>query len=169
MTSDSNDRAAWIREALGRFEGQLLRYAFRLTGNLETGREVVQETFLRLCGQQPEDLNGELAAWLYTVCRHRALDVLRKEKRMALLTENQTAEVVTPEREPREELEKTEQIEQVRQMLTTFTDQQQEVVRLKYIEGLSYRDISQVTGLSQGNVGYLLHMALKRIREQLPP
>lgn len=169
MTNDSNDRSAWIRDALRRFEGQLLRYAFRLTGNLETGREVVQETFLRLCGQQPEDLNGELAAWLYTVCRHRALDVLRKERRMTLLTDNQTAAVATSEGEPRDDLEKSELVEQVRQMLTTFTDQQQEVVRLKYIEGLSYRDISQVTGLSVTNVGYLLHMALKRIREQLPP
>ena len=168
MTDESNVRSAWIRDALGRFEGPLLRYAFRLTGNLETGREVVQETFLRLCGQQPGELNGELGAWLFTVCRHRALDVIRKEKRMTLLTETQKGDVATGESEPNEKLETDETVEQVQQMLSTFTDQQQEVVRLKYIEGLSYRDISKVTGLSVTNVGYLLHVTLKRIREQIP-
>ena len=62
---------------------------------METGREVVQETFLQLCKQRPEELNGELGGWLFTVCRHRALDVLRKEKRMTLLTDSRAAEAET--------------------------------------------------------------------------
>lgn len=169
MTEDSHVRTNWIRDALGRFEGELLRYACRLTGNMETGREVVQETFLQLCKQRPDELNGELGGWLFTVCRHRALDVLRKEKRMTLLTDSQQAEVSTPDNEPARNLVQDETVAQIQQMLSTFTEQQQEVVRLKYIEGLSYRDISQTTGLTVTNVGYLLHTALKKLREQLPP
>ena len=40
---------AWIREAVDRFEGPLTLYATRLLGDAESARDVVQETFLRLC------------------------------------------------------------------------------------------------------------------------
>ena len=53
------------------------------------------------------------------------------------------------------------------QILADLPDNQQEVVRLKFQDNLSYRDIAEVTGLSVSNVGYLLHMAVKRLREQL--
>ena len=43
---------AWIREAVARFEGPLALYATRLLGDAESARDVVQDTFLRLCSQE---------------------------------------------------------------------------------------------------------------------
>ena len=82
-----SDRMEWMRSALAEHEGPLLRYAVRLTGNLERARDVVQDTFLRLCREHPERLNSHLPAWLFTVCRNRALDLLRKEGRTTALTD----------------------------------------------------------------------------------
>jgi RNA polymerase sigma-70 factor (ECF subfamily) len=42
----------------------------------------VQDTFLKLWQTDPDTVNGRLAPWLYTVCRNRAVDVCRKERRM---------------------------------------------------------------------------------------
>src|SRR5687767_2374444 len=80
-------RLEWIRRALDRYEGQLTRYAQRITGDGERARDVVQETFLRLCREPPAAVDGHLAEWLFTVCRNQALDVCRKESRMTLMTE----------------------------------------------------------------------------------
>ena len=44
-------------------------------------------------------------------------------------------------------------------------DNQQEVIRLKFQNDLSYREISEITGLSVSNVGFLLHVGIKRLRE----
>jgi RNA polymerase sigma-70 factor (ECF subfamily) len=52
--------------------------------------------------------------------------------------------------------------------LQRLTPNQREVVVLKFQQGLSYEEISRVTGLSNGNVGFLLHNALKRLREWMP-
>lgn len=52
-------------------------------------------------------------------------------------------------------------------LLKTLTPNQQEVVRLKFQNGFSYREISAITGLSESNVGYLLHIAIRKIRERL--
>ena len=51
--------------------------------------------------------------------------------------------------------------------LERLPENQQEVVRLKFQNGLSYREISRITGHSESNVGFLLHTALKTIRERL--
>ena len=44
---------------------------------------------------------------------------------------------------------------------------QQEVVRLKFQNGFSYQEISRITSLSVSNVGFILHTAIKRLRQDL--
>src|SRR5258708_3073493 len=76
----------WGRSIMDRYQRPLRAYAQRLLdGNADPARDVVQETFLRLF-QQPDAaaLNGSLLPWLYTVCRSRALDARRRDKRMRL-------------------------------------------------------------------------------------
>jgi RNA polymerase sigma-70 factor (ECF subfamily) len=53
------------------------------------------------------------------------------------------------------------------QLLAGLTENQQDCIRLKFQNGLSYKEISQVTGLSVSNVGYLIHTGLKKIRQQM--
>jgi RNA polymerase sigma-70 factor (ECF subfamily) len=64
-------------------------------------------------------------------------------------------------------LEQHETENQALRLLAELPDNQQEVVRLKFQDNLSYREIAEVTGLTTSNVGYLLHMAVKRLREQM--
>ena len=83
MTSNpESSKRRWTAEALERFEGPLVRYGVRLTGDLERARDVVQETSLQLCRAERREVEDHLAEWLFTVCRNRALDMQRKEGRM---------------------------------------------------------------------------------------
>lgn len=157
----------WLRSVVARYEGPLVRYAARITGDAERARDVVQDTFLRLCEQDRAELDGRLAQWLYTVCRRRALDVRRKEHRMqATLPERLDLASDSRNGQP-DAAEQQEQHQAVLALLTRLPENQQEVVRLKFQSGLSYREISGVTGLSVSNVGYLLHVAIKTVRQQL--
>ena len=47
-------------------------YATRLLRDAETARDVVQDTFLKLCASEFASIDGHLAEWLFTVCRNRA-------------------------------------------------------------------------------------------------
>ena len=51
--------------------------------------------------------------------------------------------------------------------LATLDERSREVVRLKFNEDLSYKQIAERTGLEPGHVGYLLHHALKAIAAEL--
>ena len=44
---------------------------------------------------------------------------------------------------------------------------QREVVRLKFLHDCSYQEIAGITGLSVGNVGFIMHHAIKKLREHL--
>ncbi|MBW3596487.1 MAG: sigma-70 family RNA polymerase sigma factor [Planctomycetes bacterium] len=165
--SDRGEFEAWIASVVQRYEGSLIRYAAQFTGDADRARDVVQDAFLRLCREDRARVDGHLAQWLFTVCRNRALDVQRKEKRMKTITESQAAAHPDLGREQDRRLEQQDSLEQVERVLSTLSENQQEVVRLKFQGGLSYREISEVTELSVTNVGFLLHTALKKIREKL--
>ena len=66
---------SWIQDAIEKHEGSLLRYAQHFVHDLETARDVVQDTFLQLCRKPDEELRSRVAPWLFTVCRNRAIDI----------------------------------------------------------------------------------------------
>ncbi len=157
----------WIRSAMDRYERPLTLYARRLLGNADQAADVVQETFLKLCGQSPAALNGSLLPWLYTVCRSRAMDVKRKEKRMTLAMEATIDRAADSGADPARVAEQTDSTSQVIRLMASLPPHQQEVLRLKFQHSLSYQQIAEVTTLSESNVGFLISTGLKTIREKL--
>jgi RNA polymerase sigma factor (sigma-70 family) len=159
--------SSWISSVLAEFEQPLTRYAAHITGDIERAREIVQDTFLKLCRQKPARIRGHLAQWLYTVCRNRALDVLRKERRMTGISDARLELQTHSGPDAPSVLEKEEQLEDILKILTTLPANQQEVIRLKFQGDLSYTEISRITHLTVSNVGFLIHTGLKTIREKV--
>ena len=69
--------------------------------------------------------------------------------------------------DPSDNMEQTEMLGRALKILETLPTSQQEVIRLKFQNELSYKEISQVTGLSVTNVGFLIHAGLKAIRQNM--
>ncbi len=159
----------WLQALVRRFELPLLQYAGRIVGCPERARDVVQDTFLRLQQRGPgqEALEENNAArWLFTVCRHRALDVCRKEHRMTYLDQEMAEAIPSMQSGPAEQLARKEAASFVLRLLEKLPARQQEVIQLKFQNGLSYQEISEITRLSVTNVGFLIHRGLKSLREQ---
>jgi RNA polymerase sigma factor (sigma-70 family) len=157
----------WLVAVVERFEGSLVRYAAQVTGDLERGRDVAQETFLRLCHEPAVAASDHLGQWLFTVCRRLAIDVRRKEKRMSTQLETAAACEAPSRVVGQSEIEQSEYMANLVRQLARLPANQQEVVRLKFQEGMSYKQIAAVTGLSVSNIGYLLHVAVNSLRERI--
>lgn len=164
---ENQDRSSWIRSILDQYERPLTRYAARLVDDDDAARDVVQETFLRLCAEDRQDLNGRIAPWLYAVCRSRAVDAKRKGSRMTTVTDERLEECSSADSDPADVAQSREGGSKVTEMVALLPDNQQEVIRLRFTDGLSYKEIAEVTKLSVSNVGYLIHMAVKALRERL--
>ena len=122
---------------------------------------------MRLCAEDPGRLNDRLAQWLFTVCRNRALDVKRKESRMSPLAEFELEAYASPELSPALAAERSDATDQVLRLVAGLPANQQEVVRLKFQNGLTYQEISGITNLSVTHVGFLIHTAVKTIRRRV--
>jgi RNA polymerase sigma-70 factor (ECF subfamily) len=167
MTVEPNDNlAAWLRKAMDDHEGALLRYAGRILGDADRGRDVVQDTFLRLLESDRDFDSGHLAQWLFTVCRNRCLDVCRKERRMTLMSEHVERTHAGAELPPDDVASGREQAGRVSAAMSALPVNQQEVLRLRFQNGFSYKQIAGITGLSVTNVGFLIHTGIQRLRKR---
>jgi RNA polymerase sigma-70 factor (ECF subfamily) len=169
MDPPAPDADDWLNSLVARYEGPLILYAQRLLGELPRARDVVQETFLRLCRTPREDVAGHEAAWLYTVCRRAALDVQRKERRMTLINDQTAATFPSHSPDPSAALERSESAAEIMRMLERLPENQKEAITLKFGHGLSYKEIAEITGHTVSNVGFLIHAGLKTVRQRLLP
>jgi RNA polymerase sigma-70 factor (ECF subfamily) len=151
----------WVDDALERYESRLLRYASALLGK-SVAEDVVQDTFLRLCAQERAELEGHLGAWLFTVCRNRALDLARRQKPGA----DPDLVLSVPALQERG-VEQREALASVLDVLDELSARNREVVLLKFAGDLSYKEIAEVLGLTPSNVGVILHEALHGVRKRL--
>ena len=160
-----NDSNCWITDALSQFESRLVRYVIGFVGDVNIAREIVQETFLRLCSKDQEKVGPHLASWLFRVSRNAAIDHLRKEKRMQTTDFNSIDQLVTSNQV--DPIVKEETVDSVNDQLQQLPPSQQEVIRLRFENQLSYKQIAEVTGHSTSNVGFMIHTAIKKIRNAM--
>ncbi|MEQ8787786.1 MAG: sigma-70 family RNA polymerase sigma factor [Pirellulaceae bacterium] len=167
MSNANSDRRSWVLAALDRFEGRLVRYSARLLADEEAARDVVQHAFLRLCDQSPEKLAGREAAWLYTVCRNKALDLLRRQSQRGGSSpegdEGRLGAAESAEPNPAQLAEAEELHAVLHGLVGELPRSQREMVEL-WSQGVAYAEIAEITGVSVGNARVTVHRAIARLR-----
>lgn len=161
------EHVRWVEAALERYERPLVSYATRLLGDSEAARDAVQETFLRLCRAERDEIDGRLAPWLYTVCRRVAIDVRRKGRRSHPIDGAVLDERAGAAAEPASEFAERDATREAIDAVYRLPARQQEAILLKFRHGLAYRDIAEVTGLTPTHVGVLIHEGMKTLRARL--
>ena len=162
--------AARMEDIVAEHETALLRYATRIVGNSWTAQDVVQNVFIKLFQQwQPGTPRGApLKAWLYRVTHNEAIDHLRHESRLRLLHEKQAQEEACADgTNCGADEDAEEKRERVLGCLRRLHPREQQVVLLRLEEGLSYREIGAITGRTEGNVGNILHHAVRKLANRL--
>ena len=141
-------------------EVPLVRFACGIVRRRSIAEEIVQEGFLRLHKHWLDVENPR--PWVYRAVRNLALSHLRDSKR-EFETDDGVADREDEKVRPDEELRRMEAVGMVRLLLDELEHPDGELVRRKYLEGQSYREISEAVGLTVSNVGYRLHHALKSL------
>lgn len=153
-----------LREVFDAEESPLLRYAFSLVGKRAVAEDLVQEVFLQLHNHWDSVENPR--AWLYRSVRNRAYNHHRDHKKEILTDNHESHDNDSPDT-PTALLHRMEAAGFLRLLLAELEEADRQLIQLKYFEDLKYREISERTGLSIGNVGYRLHHLLKQLAEKL--
>lgn len=155
------------RSLLDLFESEetpLLRYAFSLVGRRAVAEDIVQEVFLQLHAHW--DTVEKPVAWLYRSVRNRSFNHHRDHRR-EFGGEDFDRSPDGEAEAPADLLSRMEAAGFLRLLLAELEEADRDLIRLKYFEDRKYKEISEMTGLSVGNVGYRLHHLLKQLAEKL--
>jgi len=166
--------AVLLRRALSEFEVPLTRYAVSILGDIERSRDAVQDTFIRLYAQTPEAIEDKVKSWLFTVCRNRCYDILKKEKRMMRLDDDEIHSLPSSTDDPAQLMARQEDraklnsdLKKLLSSIEELPERQREVMRLKFQADLRYKEIGEVLEITVSNVGFIVHSAFKKLREAM--
>jgi len=157
------------------FLGQLYGTALRLTRNPADADEVVQETFLRAYRSFDQFEQGtNLKAWLYKILTNTFISSYRKKQREPQTVSADANEdfslydrLVEANVSPEAELLDRIPDEEVKQALEAIPEQFRTAVLLADVEGFSYQEIAEITGVAIGTVMSRLHRGRKALQRAL--
>lgn len=164
ITADSSV-ISQMEAVVAHYETALLRYATRIVNSPTLAQDVVQNVFIKLYRGWEEGMkpSPKLKGWLYRVAHNEAVDFVRKESRLKVLHEKH-AEKTLDEESGKQGAPGVENRKQLVMMnLKKLHPTEQQIILLRMEEGLPYKEISAITGRSEGNIGNILHHAVKKL------
>ena len=159
-----------LEDVFQRFHPKVFAAAYRVTGSAQDAEDVLQTVFLRLLKRQDElDLSPNPSAYLHRAAVNAALDQMRARSRSRSVPlddlpvapsegENRGPERLQQDRELRRGL---------RQALLALSARSAEIFCLRFIEGVSNREIAILLGMSQTAVGVALHRARNQVKKEI--
>lgn len=159
------------QEALGwlyqLFYPKLYNYAYLQLGNIQQAEDLASEVLLRVL----ESLKGyrfrgvPLTAWVFRIARNYLIDLHRRRQRRPQVGLYEG--IPSAEDSPQAAAERATTQSELRLALTRLTEEQRQVIILKFVEGMDNASVARVLGRSQGAVKSLQHRALVSLRRIL--
>jgi RNA polymerase sigma-70 factor, ECF subfamily len=164
-----DDRAAFAvlyRRYLDRVYG----YAFYLLGDHHDAEDVTERTFLAALAavDRFRDEGASVRAWLFRIAHNEIGNALRTRRRRRADSLDRVPEPAEA-RDPADALTASEDARRVRSALAQLAGDRRQVLVLRFVDGLSAREIGAVLGRSEGAVRVLQHRALRDLAARLGP
>jgi RNA polymerase sigma-70 factor, ECF subfamily len=150
---------------------RLLRLCERMLGDAEDARDAVQEVFLKAYRKAADFRpHGQVYTWLYRIATNHCLNKLRRRRLVRFVRWEEPAEQDAPPFDPPDgaadpaaALEARRQWRQTREVIGALPAGQRAVLVLARFEGLSYRQIAEILGITEGAVESRLFRAMRRV------
>jgi RNA polymerase sigma-70 factor, ECF subfamily len=157
------DEIAW-RVLFQRHYPSLVRMASCITGSLDTAHDLAQESFVRLLHVDIRHRNGSFKSYLGTIAYHLAL---KERDRHSSNRDLDTVPIADDSPSPLELAIQNETDRIIVRVLQSLSNEQREVLALRYFGGHSYEEIAQITGIPIGTVKSRIFYAIKICQEKL--
>jgi RNA polymerase sigma-70 factor (ECF subfamily) len=156
-----------FRHIIKSFQQKLFRFALRIVGNRAEAEDVVQEVFIKLWDKRATwDEYENLEALCIRMTKNLAIDKTRsKHYRLNELPEELGKS--SGSKNPHKIAEQQDAVASVRQMMLELPEQQRLIMKLRDIDGMSYKEIGETLNVSMNQVKVYLSRARKQVRTQL--
>lgn len=141
---------------------KLFRLALRITLNRQDAEDVVQEVLIKIWNNRERWQQLEsIEAWAFTITRNMSLDVLRKNEA------HRTVEIDTePLASNYDQFNERERLQLVRKLMDSLPEKQRTAMQLRDFEGMSYKEVADIMGISEEQVKVNIYRARQFIKQK---
>jgi len=169
------EEARWIVEAKANPESfaklydfyapKIYHYLLSRLGNVAGAQDVTSQTFLKAFEMFPRYRHqGYFSAWLFAIARSKYVDYLRK-------TKNRSEISIDVVKDPQEDLLqgviRSERLAELKAMIGRLTEEEQELLRLRFVADLSFAEIASLLERNEDAVKKTLYRLLARLQSQM--
>ena len=157
---------------VSRYHQKVYLVSLGLLRNREDALEVAQEAFFRAYRKISSFQGGSsFYTWIYRIAVNLSIDHQRRQKRNPLEFRASMDGVLEAQnevaRDPFANVQDKELGEKLAQAINELTPEHKAVIVLRTLEGMSYKDIGEILGCSEGTVMSRLHYARKKLQDKL--
>jgi RNA polymerase sigma-70 factor (ECF subfamily) len=158
----ANDDEAY-REVVARYGDPLYGYIYSITGDHHLSEDVISDTYLRMIEKIDTYTfyGAPFKAWIYRIAHNLAINALRRAQRS--VGEAALEAAAPPANDPATTIAMQLEAEELRQALTELTEEQQQVVLLRFVAGQSTGEVAQVLDKSENAVKQMQFRALRSL------
>ena len=176
MSAEGNEKA--FSQLVSIYEDSVFNMAMYITKNREDALDVSQEVFLKLW-RTLESFRGEcsIKSYLMKLTKNAALDLKRRNsyrQTVSLTMENDEGESsqldiadTSEDANPQEAYLRRERIERVRRAISELDEEHRQVIVMREMNGMSYREISDALGINEGTVKSRINRARSALKKIL--
>jgi len=142
----------------------VFRYLFSRIGSFPEAEDATAQTFLAALERFPNYRHdGYFASWLFSIARNKAMDYFRQQRNQTSLAE---AEHIPAEANLLQQVIKTERIAALSKLIGALSEEEQELIRLRYVAELSFAEIGHLLSQKEDAVKKTLYRLLARLKVQ---
>lgn len=167
MIAAAGDDLAAFEELVRRHQNRVYRMAYQMLSKEDDAWDVSQDIFIKVYNARNSYVeNAKFTTWLYRIANNAIIDKLRQYKRNQKVVSlgEFHHEPPSQERATHQELEMEQAMSTMSEALYTLSERQRSMVILKYYEGFSVKEISEVFDCATGTVKATLFQAVKNLR-----
>lgn len=156
-------------EIYDRYSRRIYNFAYRFLRNSEAAEDATQEVFVKML-KHANQFHGDakLSTWLFSITANWCRDYLRKADNRAKEAEEVLYSLPAPsEHAPDRNLERRQDEQLIQKALSALTPEQREAILLSRYQGLSYAEIAQISGCSEGAVKTRVFRAMETLKKAL--
>ncbi len=152
-----------------RYSGPLYSLAYQVTGGDRYAQDVVQEVFVAVWKNAGrfDPVRGSLSSWLFSLARHKAIDMVRRDS----VVRRHTADVDLELEESADDVDQEAWLrlrrDTVRTAMAALPEAQRTALELAFFGGLTHVEVSEKLGIPLGTAKTRIRTALLRLREVL--
>ena len=175
---NANDETALVLRAIQRDQeafGELYdrhvvrvyRHIYYMVGNAAEAEDLTAQTFLRAWEaiERYQVRGAPFVSWLLRIAHNLGVSYLRSKRESSQLHDGIIDDKMR--RDPDSAFQQTAEEELVREAILRLRDEQRQVIILRFIEDLDYREVAEIIGKSVAAIRVIQHRALNALRKQM--